>query len=77
MHIVRTKGFIGKHPVKYGKRSVIKPVVTNAKNVLTETAESLTPETTGAGIQKLNRKIEQTKLQDPDSKLKKFISLKI
>ena len=76
MHIVRAKGFVGKHPVKYGKRSVVKPVA-NAKNVLTETAESLTPETVGSGIHKLNQKFEQAKNQDTDSKLKKFISLKI
>ena len=78
MYIVNTSKYSGKFPIIFKKVMRLQKEPETVQNtVLTEIPQTLTPQTTGAGMSKLTKSLETVKLQNTDTKLKKFISLKL
>lgn len=78
MHLVKSKGWTGIHPIKKYKAFKREQKEEEPKsNVLTTVPESLTPDTEGRGLKKVRQELESVEAQKTNNKLKKFISLKI
>lgn len=77
MHIVRPRGLIRKNAVQFRKRIKSIKEAQPEKHSITEVVDNdLAPATSGSGIKKLAKKMEQVKIQNTDDKLKKFISFR-